>query len=150
MPSSQGSWEKVTCDSTKDAACEINGGFTADFSTNNNAVEHKKSEKSEEMALKPTLVTLVGDEAGGTEKPGRLNCIWFRTVYVIFSILAFSLLIAFVAVLFLYVKELDESETCGLSKKICVKNSCIRRAAGIVEIRVFISLYQLNKASVDP
>ena len=138
MPSSQGSREKVTCDSTKDAACEINGGFTANFSTNNNAVEHKKSENSEEMALKATLVTLVVDEAGGTEKPGRLNGIWFRTVYVIFSILAFSLLIAFVAVLFLYVKELDKSETCGLSKKICVKNSCIRRAAGIVEICVFI------------
>ena len=135
MPTSQGSEEKKTCDST---ACEINGGFTADFSTNNNDVEHDKAEKYEEMALKTTLVTVVGDGAGVPEKPGRLRCAWFRAAYVIFSVLAFSLLVAFVAVLFLYVKELDKTEACGLSQKICLKNACISRAAGNV---AFVCLF---------
>ncbi len=135
MPTSQGTGEKQTSDSTKDASYEINDGFAAAFNTHNNNIEIGKTTNHDEMSLKTTVVSLVGNGVGITEKPRRSGSTWLRPACVVFGIVAFLLLVAFITVLCLYIQERDDSS--GLNN-VCLQDNCIARAAGENKV---VSLY---------
>ena len=130
MSASRGSGEKQTNSSTKNAAYEINDGFTAAFNEPNNNIENEKT--TNEMALKSTVVTVLGNERATTEKPyRRLKATWLQRTNIVLVLLAFLLLVAFVVVLFLYIQELDESKVSQLpSNNVCFTDDCISRSAG--------------------
>lgn len=140
MPTSQGTGGRQTGNSTKDASYETNEGFTAAFDTHNNNIEIAKTTKQDEMAVKTTVVSVLGNGAGLADKPRRSNSAWFQALCVIVGVVAFSLLIAFIAVLLLYIQELDDSKSSGLFNKICLKDDCISRSAGESCIALFIYL----------
>jgi hypothetical protein len=142
MPTSQGSGEMQTSNSTKDdGTYETNDGFISDVNKNYNNIDLHESTKQDEMALKTTVVSVLGNGAGITEKKPRRSCTWSRRTCVFVGVVAFLLLVAFIAVLFLYIQEVDGSESSGLFYNVCLKDSCISRSAGKIWKKLCILCY---------
>ena len=131
MPTLQGSGERQTIKATKDATYETNDGFIADINENNNNIRLNENTEQDEMALKTTVVSVLGNGTGIiTEKNPRRSGTWSRPACVFLVISAFLLLVAFIAILLLYIQEVDGSESSGLYNDVCFKDNCIRRSAG--------------------
>lgn len=128
MPSTQETGGNQTSACTHDAAAKINEGFVSELSTYNNNTRENENVKHDDMSLKATMVSINGG-AGTSEKPSRARRTWWRETCVILGVLTVILLVALVAVVIMYIRELDDDSRGG-SDKICLEDDCISRAAG--------------------
>lgn len=143
MQTSQGSWETPPKTFTKDArqAYEVNNGFIASIPLENN--NYDKPAKHDEMALKTTVVSVLGNGTltGSNSKPRRSKHAWCTKVL---GIVAFLLLVAVLALLLLYVLEVNDSESpAAVDNKICMDDNCIQRSAGKAYHYIYLCNYIL-------